>query len=70
MGPAFGFILIVMTAFLILTSITGNSNSALITRAMKALDESFSDNGIPDIQNPSDEEMIFSESGSSGDLSW
>ena len=70
MGPAFGFILIAMTAFLILTSITGNSNSALITRAMKALDESFSDNGIPDIQNPSDEEMIFSESGSSGDLSW
>ena len=70
-GPAFGFILIAMTAFLILTSITGNSNSALITRAMKALDASFSEStSIRDIQNPSDEEMIFSESGSSGDLSW
>ena len=70
MGPAFGFMLIGMLALLILASITRDSNSALITRAMKVLDESFSESSIPNIQNPSDEEMIFSESGSSGDLSW
>ena len=43
MGPAFGFILIAMMAFLILNNITGNSNSALFTRAMKILDNSFSE---------------------------
>ena len=70
MGPAFGFMLIGMLALLILTSITRDSNSALITRAMKALDESFSESSIPDIQNPPDDEMIFTESGSSESLSW
>ncbi|MBR6089802.1 MAG: hypothetical protein IKP86_07705 [Anaerolineaceae bacterium] len=62
--------LIGMLALLILTSITRDSNSALITRAMKILDESFSESRIPAIQNPMDDEMIFTESGSSGDLSW
>ena len=70
MGPAFGFMLIGMLALLILTSITRNSNSAVISRAMKVLDESFSESSIPDIQNPMEDEMIFTESGSSGDLSW
>ena len=70
MGPAFGFLLIGMLAFLILSNITRNSNSALISRAMKVLDESFSESSIPDIQNPMDDEMIFTESESSGDLSW
>ncbi len=70
MGPAFGFMLIGMLALLILTSITRDSNSALITRAMIILDESFSESRIPAIQNPMDDEMIFTESGSSGDLSW
>ena len=70
MGPAFGFMLIGMLALLILTSITRESNSALITRAMKVLDESFSESGTPDIQNPPDDEMIFTESGSSESLSW
>ena len=70
MGPAFGFILICMLALLILTSITRDSNSALITRAMKILDESFSESRIPNIQNPPDDEMIFTESGSSESLSW
>ena len=70
MGPAFGFILIGMLALLILASITRDSNSALITRAMKVLDESFSESSIPDIQNPPDDEMIFTESGSSESLSW
>ena len=41
MGPAFGFILIAMMALLILNSITANSNSALFTRAMEILDDSF-----------------------------
>ena len=70
MGPAFGFMLIGMLALLILASITRDSNSALITRAMKVLDESFSESSIPDIQNPPDDEMIFTESGSSESLSW
>ena len=70
MGPAFGFMLIGMLALLILTSITRDSNSALITRAMKVLDESFSESGTPDIQNQTDDEMIFTESGSSESLSW
>ena len=70
MGPAFGFMLIGMLALLILTSITRESNSALITRAMKVLDESFSESGTPDIQNQTDDEMIFTESGSSESLSW
>ena len=70
MGPVFGFMLIGMLALVILTSITRDSNSALISRAMKVLDESFSESSIPDIQNPTDDEMTFTESGSSGDLSW
>ena len=70
MGPAFGFILIGMLALLILASITRDSNSALISRAMKVLDESFSESSIPNIQNPPDDEMIFTESGSSESLSW
>ena len=70
MGPVFGFILIGMLALLILASITRDSNSALITRAMKVLDESFSESSIPNIQNPPDDEMIFTESGSSESLSW
>lgn len=70
MGPAFGFMLIGMLALLILASITRDSNSALITRAMKVLDESFSESSIPNIQNPPDDEMIFTESGSSESLSW
>ncbi len=70
MGPAFGFMLIVMLALLILTSITGNSNSALITRAMRVLDESFSESRIRDIQTPMVDEMIFTGSGSSEDLPW
>lgn len=70
MGPVFGFMLIGMLALLILASITRDSNSALITRAMKVLDESFSESSIPNIQNPPDDEMIFTESGSSESLSW
>ena len=70
MGPVFGFMLIGMLALVILTSITRDSNSALITRAMKVLDESFSESSIPNIQNPPDDEMIFTESGSSESLSW
>ena len=70
MGPVFGFILIGMLALLILASITRDSNSALITRVMKVLDESFSESSIPNIQNPPDDEMIFTESGSSESLSW
>ncbi len=70
MGPVFGFILIGMLALLILASITRDSNNALITRAMKVLDESFSESSIPNIQNPPDDEMIFTESGSSESLSW
>ena len=70
MGPAFGFMLIGMLALVILTNITRDSNSALITRAMKVLDESFSESSIPNIQNPPDDEMIFTESGSSESLSW
>ena len=70
MGPVFGFMLIGMLALLILTSITRDSNNALISRAMKVLDESFSESGTPDIQNQTDDEMIFTESGSSESLSW
>ena len=70
MGPAFGFMLIGMLALLILTSITRDSNNALITRAMRVLDESFSESDISDIQRPMDDEMIFTESGPSESLSW
>ncbi len=70
MGPAFGFILIAMMALLILNSITVNSNSPLFNRAMKVLDESFSESSIPDIQYPMDDEKIFTESGSSEELPW
>ena len=76
MGPAFGFLLIGMLAFLILTNITRNSNSVLISRAMKILDDSFSESIVQnkDISDPfqdsMDGEMFSTESGSSGDLSW
>ena len=70
MGPAFGFILVGMLALLFLTSITSDPNNALIARAMKVLDERFSESSIPDIQNPKDDEMIFTESGPSESLSW
>ncbi len=72
MGPTFGFILIAMTAFLILNSITRNSNSALFTRAMKILDDSFSESiaqneDISDsLRNHMDNEQIFDTE----DLSW
>ena len=74
MGPAFGFMLIGMLVLLLLTNITRNSNSILISRAMKILDESFSesiaqDKDISDsFQNSMDNEMISTESGSSEDL--
>ena len=76
MGPAFGFLLIGMLAFLILTNITRNSNSVLISRAMKILDDSFSDYIIQDkdisdpYQNSIDDGTISIDSGSPGDLSW
>ena len=76
MGPAFGFLLIGMLAFLILTNITRNSNSVLISRAMKILDDSFSESIVQDkditdsFQNSMDDETISTDSGSSGDLSW
>ena len=72
MGPAFGFILIAMTAFLILNSITGNSNSALFTRALKILDDSFSESIVQNedisdsLRNHMDNEQIFETE----DLSW
>lgn len=70
MGPAFGFMLIVMLALLTLTSITGNSNSFLITDAIKALDKSFSVNSIRDIQPLMINKVFFTGSGSSEDLPW
>ena len=76
MGPAFGFLLIGMLAFLILTNITQNSNSVLISRAMKILDDSFSESIIKDkditdpFQDSMNDETIPRDSGSSGDLSW
>ena len=76
MGPAFGFLLIGMLAFLILTNITRNSNIVLISRAMKILDDSFSESIVQDkditdsFQNSMDDETISTDSGSSGDLSW
>ena len=72
MGPTFGFILIAMVAFLILNSITRNSNSALFTRAMRILDDSFSESIVQNedisdsFQNPVDDVKIFT----SEDLSW
>ncbi len=72
MGPAFGFILIAMMALLILNSITVNSNSALFTRAMKILDDSFSESIVQNedisepFHNPIDDGQIIS----SEDLSW
>ncbi len=74
MGPAFGFMLIGMLVLLLLTNITRNSNSILISRAMKILDESFSESIVQDkdisdsFQNSMDNEMISTESGSSEDL--
>lgn len=70
MGPAFEFMLIGMLVLLVITSISVNSNSVLITRAIKELEESFSGNRIPDIQNPTEDDMLFTESGASEDLSW
>ena len=71
MGPAFGFILIAMMALLILNSITVNSKSPLFNRAMKVLDDSFSDSIVQneDISDPlknMDNGQIFD----SEDLSW
>ena len=71
MGPAFGFILIAMMALLILNSITVNSNSPLFNRAMKVLDDSFSESIVQneDISDPlknMDNGQIFD----SEDLSW
>ena len=76
MGPAFGFLLIGMLAFLLLTNITRNSNSILISRALKILDDSFSESIEQDqdisgsLQNSMDNEMIPTESGYTGDWSW
>ncbi len=73
MGPAFGFLLIGMLALLLLTNITRNTNSVLISRALKILDESFSESIIQDkdisgsFQNSMDDEMIKTEAGSSED---
>ncbi len=71
MGPAFGFILIAMMALLILNSITVNSKSPLFNRAMKVLDDSFSDSivqneDISDPLNNMDNGQIFGTE----DLSW
>lgn len=73
MGPAFGFLLIGMLALLLLTNITRKTNSVLISRALKILDESFSESIIQDkdisgsFQNSMDDEMIQTEAGSSED---
>ena len=72
MGPAFGFMLIGMLALLLLTNITRNSNSTLFTRAMKILDDSFSESIVQNedisdsFQNHVDNEQIIT----SEDLSW
>ncbi len=72
MGPAFGFILIAMMAFLILNSITGYSNNAFITRAMKSLNDCFPESIVTNedisgsLQNHMDNEQIYD----SEDLSW
>ena len=71
MGPAFGFILIAMMALLILNSIAVNSKSPLFNRAMKVLDDSFSDSivqneDISDPLNNMDNGQIFGTE----DLSW
>ena len=71
MGPAFGFILIAMMTLLILNSITVNSKSPLFNRAMKVLDDSFSDSivqneDISDPLNNMDNGQIFGTE----DLSW
>ena len=71
MGPAFGFILIAMMALLILNSITVNTNSPLFNRAMKVLDDSFSESIVQneDISDPlknMDNGQIFGTE----DLSW
>ena len=74
--PVFGFMLMCMMVLLIFTNITVNSNSLLIARALKILEESFSESTVYDkdiagaFQNPTDNAMILSESGSSEDLSW
>ena len=73
MGPAFGFLLIGMLALLLLTNITRKTNSVLILRSLKILDESFSESIIQDkdisgsFQNSMDDEMIQTEAGSSED---
>ena len=76
MGPAFGFMLIGMMILLLLSSVTVNSNSFLISRALKLLDESFSESigqneGLSESsQNPDKDETYISESGSSEELPW
>ena len=76
MGPAFGFMLIGMMILLLLSSVTVNSNSFLISRALKLLDESFSESigQNEDLsessQNPEKDETYISESGPSEELPW
>ena len=72
MGPAFGFILIAMMALLILNSITVNSNSALFSRAMKILDDSFSESIVQneDISESHQNQMDNGQIFGSEDLSW
>ena len=76
MGPAFGFMLIGMLALLLLTNISRNSNSVLISRALKILDDSFSESIVQDqdisgsFLNSQDNEMIPTESGYTRDWSW
>lgn len=76
MGPAFGFMLIGMLALLLLTNISRNSNSVLISRALKILDDSFSESIVQNqdisgsFQNSPENEMIPTESGYTGDWSW
>ena len=74
-GPVFGFMLMCMMVLLIITNITVNSNSLLIARELRILEESFSESSANEdisgiFQNPTDNAMIRSESGSSEDLSW
>ena len=72
MGPAFGFILIAMMALLILNSITVNPNSALFSRAMKILDDSFSESIVQneDISDSLENHMDNGQIFGSEDLSW
>ena len=69
MGPAFGFILIAMMVLLILNSIAVNSNSSLFNRAMKVLDDSFSDSIVQN-EDISDNNMDNGQIFGTEDLSW